>query len=349
MKKKLVLAFTFALLSSFSLFSKTNTFALETETRTERVFENTVSFCYFLYAKNVESGLMNEEELADKCDSSVETPSFFYDGGEIRVPDDEIWILNNVNMELGYVSSRFVVEKGKLIIDGEDTLINKYDGCFIIVNPGITKDNLEIRAGTFMSGNGTAAPICYETQTSPDGTLTRESLGDIKDALKVIMSYIPEDSIYLNLSSEPNEELTELIPTTKWMHKTEPSWFYVFNSWKFKIVKRPETPEPTPEKPTTEEPEPEPAPEPSSEEPTNGSGEAEKVKPASKDSFSAPRTPDTSLISDQLVSASDETAPEKSPESARISYQIPIITISVVIYTLLSIIGNRERLKERSK
>ena len=342
MKKKLVLAIGFVLLSSFSLFLKTNAYATdEAETRTERNFKDTAEFCYFLFESRVANGFMTEEERSGKCQVWAESPSFFFDNGEIRVPDDEIWVLNNVNMELGYVGSRFVIEKGKLIIDGEDTLIRKYDGCFIVVTPEITKDNLEIRAGTFDSGNGTAAPICYETIGGPDGNPTRESLGNAEDALNLLMSYIPEDSIYLDLSDEPNKELKEVIPTTKWMHKMDPSWFYVFNSWKFKVVKRPENPEPEPT-PSPENPEPEPTPtnEPEPEPTPTPTKTETNPKPAQKSVSNAPKTPDTSLIPNQTSLASESTS-EKSSDSARISYEIPIIMISVVIYTILFSLSNR--------
>ena len=312
----------------------------ETETRTEYVFETTKDFCTFLYSRIL--GDQAEPVIADKCERATDETGFAFEAS-ITIPDDEIWVLKNVRLDMNYVASRFLVKKGKLIIE-DDSYIKKYDGCFFLVTPETTIENLELRGGTFESGDGTASPLCYDTGEL-NGNPTEESLGSATDVYDLLKSFIPNGYAYINLITPEEEELTEVISITKWVRKMNPSWVYGFKTWKFKVAKKPETPkEEVPDEKTPENSETGETP----VTPAETTPESSVVPSPSTKTAPTLKAPDTSApsssvssvanVSDSVLSTpatlSENTL--KKSESVKLTLLLPMILSIVVFFTLFA-------------
>ena len=117
----------------------------EDDTRTVTIFNNAVEFCGFLKNKNP---LLFQYMMQD-CEEEVNEYGFAY-REDIRVPDDEIWVLRNIRINFINPVPHFIVHgNGKLVIEGEHTRFRKTNGCAILIDFNMTSKNLFIKEGVF--------------------------------------------------------------------------------------------------------------------------------------------------------------------------------------------------------
>ncbi|MBR3181005.1 hypothetical protein IKF63_02920 [Candidatus Saccharibacteria bacterium] len=352
MKKTYVLAILFAILFALSIPLTTHATAEEDlyrdgedDTRTVTIFNNAVEFCGFLKNKNP---LLFQYMMQD-CEEEVNEYGFAY-REDIRVPDDEIWVLRNIRINFINPVPHFIVHgNGKLVIEGEHTRFRKTNGCAILIDFNMTSKNLFIKEGVFETEDGAMSPICMD---NGELTVKEDDLPDKDAAWAKMKTFFPEDSIFEDISNEEPKQITELTPFSKWIYKIGPSWFYGFRTWRLKITINP-NPKPEPELAPEPEPEPtpEPEPEPSNEPETPDipKNTEPEVKPSQTDA-TTPKTPDTSVPHILETSTDGKMFTGNTTTRSRDVINVAPLTLSLtVFFTLFSISSIRGKKHAKHK
>lgn len=284
-------------------------------------FNSTYDFCMFLAAKNRQFDTDSDYRARKikECKFYQENEdSYLTSAGGILVEKNETWIFRNVRMSLSTGNTYIHVhEGGKLIVEGDRTLFIKDGGCAIIGNPKLTNGEIEIRAGTFVSGSGNPSPICYDK--GPHGIEDRLDLPSFEEAKQAFLSYIPENSEIVDIADSVERVLTEPFAFSTWIYKDCPTWFYGFNTWKIQIREK-KTPEPT---------------------------EPEELEPTIPDTPDIPNNPEpekpTEKPAEPLASASTPLIenPNTSVSKKEVSYSYLFAVSSVIFFSILRKISHK--------